>query len=582
MPDNTEFLEHSHRAEESDEALRFEASTQIASDQTLETHDVVGERTQTLFESIQQGDEEKNVPKSQPQKTSPSTQDKRVTALQSDIFRKDVEIRELKEEVAECKEKIQTLEKQVATLRETNGKQMATIKNQSEIIQKNPAPHKNRERYLASLFQQGFRASGGASTSNDSPSVAPRQQSAVAGSGREGPGRASISVDPTVQPTRYTASATATTLPSSHIQRSSNIRVPPLRPPQAFSCGNIPLQQDSPLENLQGGGFAIPRTLPANVVSELVAGQLHSNASLPASTIGGRPEIMPPPGIGSRPQYTEQIPYSIDNSGSQLGGLTASNEASLRQLRDMLDGLFGKVDRWTRDYTTGDMLISISPKILETIRSIGLSDQLGLNLLSRHETKGLVTARVINAFIKARILTPEFLLSIDSNFKDQVERTYARVPSEGPGPAHLHQDVMVSIASLFQALPQRADWSNWLATQVPALTSELYYLVEILLNYHSRGPMELEMLGRLTEIVSNAIDTSLLMYSRPFVYRLPFPETGMTFNPAEMKQAEGGTSAEDSPAGMVVVLAVAPLIVAECWYNGQLRPYMIRRGKVSM
>ena len=317
-------------------------------------------------------------------------------------------------------------------------------------------------------------------------------------------------------------------------------------------------------------------------MSELVAGQLHSNASLPGSTIGGRPEIMPPPGIGSRPQYTEQIPYSIDNSGSQLGGLMASNEASLRQLRDMLDGLFGKVDRWTRDYTTGDRLISISPKILETIRSIGLSDQLGLNLLSRHETKGLVTARVIKAFIKARILTPEFLLSIDSNFKDQVERTYARVPSEGPGPAHLHQDVMVNIASLFQALPQRADWSNWLATQVPALTSELYYLVEILLNYHSRGPMELEMLGRLTEIVSNAIDTSLLMYSRPFVYRLPFPETGMTFNPAEMKQAEGGTSAEDSPAGMVVVLAVAPLIVAECWYNGQLRPYMIRRGKVSM
>ena len=581
MADNAEPSDHSRKAEGPDDYVEPGASTQIASGETLRTLDVVGKRKQTLLERIQQWDTEKNVAESQPQKTLPSTEEKRITELQSDVSSKDMEIRELKEEVMECKEMIQTLEKQVATLQEINDKQKVTIKNQSETIQKNPAPHKNRERYLASLFQQGFIGTGGAPVSSENLRVAPRQQPVNAGSERERVRFASILPGPIVQPPRTRASAAASAVPHP-IQGNSSIHAPPSRPFRAFSCGNLALQEDNPLEILQGGGFATHQILPASANSEFIAGQLQSQTSLPGSTIGGRSEVVPPPGLETCPHYTKQIPHGIGDSGSQLRGLMMSNEASIRQIGNTLGELFGKVNRWTRDYAGGDRLISISPKIIEMIRSIDLSDQLGLNLLSQHKTKGFVIARAVNAFIKDHILTPDFPMSIDPNFNSQVLRTYARVPSEGPGPAHLHQDVMVNIASLFRTLPQRADWTNWLATQVPALTSELYYLVDILLDYHVRGPMELGMLGRLTEIVSDAIDASLLMYIRPFMYRLPFPETGTAFNPAEMEETEGGTSSEDSSTAMVVVLAVAPMVVAECWENGQLSPYIIRRSEVFM
>ena len=493
----------------------------------------------------------------------------------------DHEIAELRSKLADRDGKIQELEQTMAKLEGLIAKQAMTIRTQSQTIAKNPAPFKNQQRWIELMREQGNKQTPEASrfsSGNDNPIIStPTKQPSVSGGNYPGSQRSTLQLSTTGH------------LPAALISDAARVAAP--RGPRAGGAsitGTAALRPDQgPLldQTIQGSRLSV---LPQNEFGGSSRPEVSSTDGPPSSSTNGDwPVLAPPPGLGMLlPRQSQVITQHF--SGTPLQGLSPheSQEASafpLTKIHDAFDGLYRKTEQWAIDFASGQSQAHIAPVILETIRRCGITDDQALRLLSDPQSKSLLMARLLNGSIKDRCLTSDFLRSIDRDFSSQIERTYARVQGQGFRSAGLHQTVMVNIAELFTSLPHRSDWNGWIEAKVPEVTSQLYEELKTLLSLDvlASPVMEQQALGRLTGIIMEAVELSVLMFSQPFLYRLLFAEIGSKFNPEYMTVVgRQGPATADSTIQDTVVLGISPLVYADLWENNRLVGYNIRSADV--
>ena len=106
----------------------------------------------------------------------------------------------------------------------------------------------------------------------------------------------------------------------------------------------------------------------------------------------------------------------------------------------------------------------------------------------------------------------------------------------------------------------------------------MFDIVEPLLNDEVRDSIldNQYLIGRLTEIIGDAIKVSILMYSQPCVYRFLNARIGATFDPAYMRRISQGGVQNDGQTDGRVILAVAPMVCVDLWCGNQLLSGMLR------
>ena len=505
-------------------------------------------------------------------------------------------IETLRKELDAQKEIIQALQEQAIKDQETIAKQKITITTQSATIAKNPAPWKNRERFIGNLIQQ------------HSNQQASSNQVVEADSTRHQPMPAS---DQGVQESQDTSVQEASTINRSvplepaamrnptysEVLARPGIRDSSPRPHQIPPNMESGPSHESSLQFMQRGGFQVSRG-NRNPLTPTTLGHTQREAGTQVhTTLGPRPALVPPPGLPvnsqtstmahsgfhSRPSDNEdsrQTPLIDDEIMKQWEIPLPSATASLCDLSLMLGNLFGLVKQWTVDYASAHEDIVVPDRLTSLLQRFGISEQHIGVLLSVAGTKALLTARLLNEYILDVFMRPKFLQSIDRPFDEQVGRTYAQVQGRGPGSTRLHENVMNNIAALFQSLPCRGDWETWMSSQLPVKAGEMYNLVNPLLDQAlaSYPEVQQQAVGRLTTIVGEAIEVSLTLFSQPFLYKFPFPAVWSLYNPLHMVPFEDTDITQTE--GMRVILAVSPIALVNFWQNGSLQERIIRCSEV--
>ena len=376
-----------------------------------------------------------------------------IESLKLAIVVKDEKIASLELSLTDRDRRIELLEGEVTRLREIDQKQKTTIRTQSETIRKNPAPWKNQQRWFESIREQlnkaphqlGYRPAGAISRFTQVPT-----QSAP------GTSVGGLSVDAsTVPPTPSTdmpPSLSATVMrnptgPRSQPSRGFDVTNPALQGPQM-----APAASGARLAVLPEGKFRNPLAPLTN--QGVDDANTAIEGTLPSSNIGRHRTISPPPGLPHQPLHVPQAPSSMDPTPLLQHAFGESQIDGLNKLRTAFDALFSKTAMWAARFAGGASSIPLSPSLIDLIRKCEITDQQTIELLSQ-PTKAPLTARILNTFIKDRILLPRFLQSIDRNFNDQVERTHARVQGQVQASVGLRRNVMINIAGLFKSLPQR-------------------------------------------------------------------------------------------------------------------------------
>ena len=491
----------------------------------------------------------------------------------------DDEIAELRSKLADRDGKIQELEQRLAKLEELIAKQATTIRTQSQTIAKNPAPFKNQQRWIELMREQMNKqtpeASRFSSSSKNPVTSTPTQQPSVSGGDDLASRRSTLQLGTTGHlPAACTSDAVRATAPRGpRAGGASTTGTAALRPGQGPLLDQS--VQGSRLSVLPQSGFTGSRR----------SGIPSTDGPLPSPTIRDRPVLATPPGLG-RPLLqrsrgsTQRFSETLLQGPSQQGSASAS---PLTKIHDAFDGLYRKTEQWAIDFASGQSQAHIAPVMVETVRCCGIADDQALRLLSNPHSKSLLVARLLNGSIQDRCLTPDFLRSIDRDFSNQIERTYARIQGRGPRFSGLHQNVMVNIAELFTSLPHRSDWNDWIKAMVPEVTSQLYKELKTLMSLDvlASPVVEQQALGLLTGIIMEAVELSVLMFSQPFLYRLLFAEIGSKFNPEYMTVVgRQGPATGDSTIQDTVVLGISPLVYADLWENNRLVGYNIRSADV--
>ena len=489
---------------------------------------------------------------------------KKIQQQEVDIKDCTDQIRALEAETAAQNEKAKNLEQQAQADRVKISQQQATIKSQGGYIKKTPAPNKNemKQREMMMMMQQ----TGGVVRPPMGPVISARN--------------VSTSV---LRPKALPPNEGGQQAQSNWHQRRPSLRASPM------PLGD---QQQSSTETrqvrfLSGGGFQIPQhfQVAASVSEASGRGQQPDVAQVGAS-LENTAIVEPPPSLQVRSQTQadlEQPPNVEDQAWQWWEAPLPSAEVSLADLGQALSNLFGKVEQWASRYAAGPSNANISPLLVQTIQSCKIDDQHGASLIRHAQAKPLLVARIVNSHIKAVFLTSDLLRSINQDFNDQVGRTFAQVQGqEGPIPVGLRQNVMNNIASLFRSLPKRVDWNAWKASKVPTMTTDLYSLIETLVSDDTARDLDMRQraLGQLMEMVSEAIDVSVLMFSQPFLYEFPFAEVGLTFDPQDMVVLGLGDVSEASLPGTVVSMAISPAVVVWFWHDTQLVAQRISLSEV--
>ena len=494
----------------------------------------------------------------------------------------EYEVIALKSKLGDREGKIQELEQRIAKLEDLNAKQAMTIRTQSQTIAKNPAPYKNQQRWIELMREQlnnpVHEASRFASSSNNPVTSTATQQPLAPSSDNWG------TQGPTLRP------STTEDLPAALNSDATRVTAP--RGPRAggaFTTQNHALR---PLQDLllgqaaQGSRLSL---LPESRLRDSRPDIPSTGDPLPSSTIRNRPALIQPPGLGtSMLQQRQAVTQHYSATPLQSLSQHRSHEAPaspLTGIHDAFDGLYRKTEQWAIDYASDPSQAYVVPMIAERTGRCGITDDQALQLLSNPHSKSLLVARLLNSSIQDHCLTSDFLRSIDADFSSQIERTCAQVQGSGPRSAGLHRNVMINIAELFTSLPHRRDWNDWIKATVPEVTSQLYEEVKTLLSLDVLADLarEQQAVGRLTAIIMDAVELSVLMFSQPFLYRLLFAEIGSNLNPEYMKVVgRQGLAVADSITQATVVLGISPLVYADLWDISRLVGYIIRSGDVMV
>ena len=491
----------------------------------------------------------------------------RIESLTTTIVAKDEKIADLELTISDRDRRIKLLQTEVTKLREMDEKQKTTIRTQSETIRKNPAPFKNQQRWIESireqftraLHQPGYRPAG-AIRQFAQMSIQPASGNSVVDLGNNA---STVLLTPTTD-NSLSSSATVSRMPTglrSHPFHGFDVRNPALRGlqmPPAASEARLPV--------LPEGEFHDPLTPLTNQGVDVTGNAIEG--ILPNSTVGRQRLISPPPGLP--PPSTNPTLLLHHTSGQ-------SEIDRLNQLRTAFDALFSKTAMWAASFAGGRSSIPLSPRLIDLIRKCDITDQQSIELLSQ-PTKASLTARILNTIIKDRILVPRFLQSIDRDFSDQVGRTYARVQGQVQASLDLRRNVMINIGGLFESLPQRGDWGDWVTGQIHQQVIEVFHIIEPLLDDEVRIAVVDNQcpIGRLTEIIGDAIKVSILMYSQPCMYKFLNAQIGAAFDPAYMRRISQGGVQYDEQTCKRVLLAVAPMVCVNLWCEDQLVTRMLR------
>ena len=503
-------------------------------------------------------------------------------------------IETLRKNLDEHKKTIEALKEQAMKDQETIAKQKVTITTQSATIAKNPAPWKNRERFIENLIQQHSNKKASSNPSGEAD-LAERQRKQVNSQELQQPQGTPAQEAATVDRSAPSERAAMRNPTYSQVLASPGIGDSSLRPPQipptteSRPSGSLRFVRGVSFPNSQQSHGPSAPVVPSHVQREV-------NTQVQA-TLGPRPVLVPPPGLlvdpqtstmahsgfHSRPSGNEDsrpIPLIDSEMTKQWDIALPSATVSLCDLSMMLGNLFGLVKQWTVDYASAHEDIVVPDRLSSLLQRFGISEQHIGVLLSVAGTKALLTARLLNEYILDVFMRPKFLQSIDRQFDEQVGRTHAQVQGRGPVPSRLHENVMNNIAALFQSLPRRGDWETWMSNQLPEKAGEMYNLVNPLLDQAlaSHPEVQQQAIGRLTTIVGEAIEVSLTLFSQPFLYKFPFPAVWSLYNPLHMVTCDDTDSTQIE--GMRVFLAVSPIALVDFWQDGYLQERVIRCSEV--
>ena len=528
---------------------------------------------------------------------------KLIEAKQSIISKYEIEsqtksetIQSLKKELDSQKETIETLKEQASKDQETIAKQKITITTQSATIAKNPAPWKNRERYIENLIQRHSNQQTPSNPSGEADSTERRPTKVSSQELQQSQG--TLPHEASIVDKSAPRGPAAVKVPTySQVVAIPNIRdSSPLQPQVPPNIESGPSHEGS-LQVVPRGGFHVSQG-DSNTLMPTALGHTQREADTQVhATLAPRPALVPPPGLPvnaqtstmanlgfhARPSGNEdsrQIPLVDSEMTKQWEVPLPSATVSLCDLSLIFGNLFGLVKQWTMDYASAHEDIVVPDRVSSLLQRFGISEQHIGVLLSVAGTKPLLTARLLNEYILDVFMRPKFLQSIDRQFDEQVGRTYAQVQGRGPGSPRLRENVMNNIAALFQSLPCRGDWGTWVSSQLRAKTAEMYDLVYPLLDQAlvSQPEVQQQATGRLTGIVGEAIEASLTMFSQPFLYKFPFPAVWSIYNPLHMVECDGTDSTHTQD--MRVFLAVSPIISVHFWHTGDLQERVIRCSEV--